>query len=265
LKQETRVRVYAIGERGNSRRQMADFGMILDARTRAKVWTMDLDRTFHAGGGAKNRMIDEVITLPRGNYLVVYQTDDSHSYEDWNVDPPFDKEHYGITVMGAGSSWNPSIVGKYAEERDPNIIAQIVRPGDNVDQSEPFKLDKTTRIRIYAIGEGMGREMSDYGWIEDAKSGVVVWEMTYGMTFHAGGARKNRMVNTTILLERGSYTLRYKSDDSHSFGDWNAEAPDDQQGWGITLFRDEPGAPSPPPVPPVPPGPPGNREDDTDE
>jgi hypothetical protein len=261
LKQETRVRVYAIGERANSRRQMADYGMILDARTRAKVWTMDVDRTYPAGGGSKNRMIDEVITLPRGNYLVVYQTDDSHSYDDWNVDPPFDKEHYGITVMGAAEKWNPAIVGKYAEERDPNIIAQIVRPGDDVDKSEPFTLDRTTRIRIYAIGEGLGREMSDYGWIEDAKSGVVVWEMTYGMTFHAGGARKNRMVNTTILLEKGSYRLRYKSDDSHSFGDWNSDPPDDQQGWGITLFREEIGMPSAP-VPPAPNGPPGNREDE---
>lgn len=254
LKQDARVRVYAIGERGNSRRQMADFGMILDARTRAKVWTMDVDRTSHAGGGSKNRMVDEVIMLPRGNYLVVYQSDDSHSYDDWNDDPPFDKDHYGITVMGAGDNWNASIVGKYVEGRDPNLISQIARPGDDVDKTEVFKLDKTTRIRIYAIGEGLGHELSDYGWIEDAKTGVVVWEMTYGMTFHAGGARKNRMVNTAILLEKGSYKLRYKSDDSHSFGDWNADPPDDQQGWGIAVYRDESGSGMPPGVPPVPPG-----------
>jgi hypothetical protein len=194
----------------------------------------------------------------------VYQTDDSHSYGDWNDDPPFDKEHYGITVMGVGDNWDSSIVGKYVEGRDPTIIAQIARPGDDVDKIEPFTLEKTTRIRIYAIGEGMGHEMSDYGWIEDARSGVVVWEMTYGMTFHAGGARKNRMVNTTILLEKGTYRLRYRSDDSHSFNDWNAEPPDDQQGWGISLFRDDPGSPGPP-MPLPPPGPPGNREEGENE
>ena len=71
---------------------------------------------------------------------------------------------------------------------------------------------------------GLNREMFDYGWIENARSGEVVWEMTYSMTFHAGGGRKNRMVNTTLYLDKGEYTLHYTSDDSHSFNDWNAEA-----------------------------------------
>ena len=81
--------------------------------------------------------------------------------------------------------------------------------------------------------------MVDYGWIENAKSGEVVWEMTYGMTFHAGGARKNRVVNTTILLDKGEYRLRYVSDDSHSYNDWNSDPPDDPTMWGITLYNDE--------------------------
>ena len=262
LKKEARIRVYAIGERDNSRRSMADYGTILNAKTREKVWTMDVDRTSHAGGASKNQYIDEIITLPRGDYMVTYTTDDSHTYNDWNSDPPYDKEHYGITVMGAGEKWDPSIVGKYTDERNRNIIAQIIRPGDNVDAAKPFTLDKTTRIRIYAIGEGMGREMDDYGWIEDARTKTVVWEMTYRMTFHAGGDRKNRMVNTTVMLERGNYILRFKSDDSHSFGDWNSDPPDDQQYWGITLYREDalPGQGAPPSPPGVPEPP-----DDPDE
>lgn len=252
LKDDAKVRVYAFGERGNSRRMMADFGTILDAKTRTKVWTMDLERTSHAGGDAKNRYIDEIITLPRGSYVVTYQTDDSHSYDDWNSDPPFDPEHYGITVMGVGERWNPEIVAPYVEERDKNIVAQIIRPGDNADLAQKFSLDKTTRIRVYAIGEGQNREMYDYGLIEDARTGSVLWEMTYGMTFHAGGGRKNRMVNTTILLARGEYRLRFKSDDSHSYSDWNTEPPEDLQYWGITLYRDDgsiPVSPKPPPPP----------------
>ena len=264
LKTESRLRVYAIGERGNSRRSMADYGTILDARTREKVWTMDVDRTYHAGGAGKNRFIDEIITLPRGSYLVTYVTDDSHTYGDWNADPPFDPEHYGITVMGAGEKWDPSVVSKYVEDRERNILAQIIRPGNDVDLSTPFSLDKPTRIRVYAIGEGVGREMADYGWIEDGRTGRVIWEMTYGMTFYAGGARKNRMVNTTIVLDRGDYRLRYKSDDSHSYGDWNDDPPDDQQYWGITLYRDQsvPGLPGHPnlPNPPEPPEPPDDND-----
>jgi len=89
--------------------------------------------------------------------------------------------------------------------------------------------------------------MYDYGWIENASTGTVVWEMTYSMTFHAGGGRKNRSVNTTLLLEKGDYLLRYRSDDSHSYNDWNVEPPDDPEYWGITLYRDESLEPGPAP------------------
>jgi hypothetical protein len=239
LKEAADVRVLAFGERSNARRTMADYGVIINARTRQKVWTMDVERTYYGGGAPKNRYIDEIIHLPKGNYEVMYTTDDSHSYDDWNDDPPFDPSHYGITVMGVGPKWSPSLVGKYVEERDKSIIAQIIHPGDDENRTEPFSLNKLTRIRIYAIGEGMGRDMFDYGSIENARTGDVVWEMTYPMTFYAGGARKNRMVNTTIVLEKGDYLLRWRSDDSHSYNDWNADPPDDQDYWGITLFRDQ--------------------------
>jgi hypothetical protein len=253
LKKETPVRIYALGERSNNRRLMADYATIIDARTRERVWTMEVERTYHAGGAAKNRGIDEVITLPKGSYIVNYTTDDSHAYNEWNSGPPFDAEHYGVTVMGADESFSPSVVGKYVQQKDPSIIAQLVGLGNDVDRSEKFSLDRTTRVRVYAIGEGQNREMYDYGWIEDARTHSVVWEMTYSMTMHAGGGRKNRMVNTMIILDKGEYLLRFKSDDSHSAQDWNTEPPDDPQFWGITLSRDTGEPPSPPEPPRMPP------------
>jgi hypothetical protein len=123
-------------------------------------------------------------------------------------------------------------------QQDKNIVAQIAKPGDDEDRTVKFTLDKTTRVRVYAIGEGQNREMYDYGWIEEARTGAVVWEMTYSMTFHAGGGRKNRSVNTTIMLDHGTYLLRWRSDDSHSADDWNVDPPDDAGFWGITIFRD---------------------------
>jgi hypothetical protein len=253
LKEDSEVRVYAFGERSNSRRIMADYGQILDARTREKVWSMDVDRTMPAGGAEKNRYLDEIIRLPRGSYVVTYTTDDSHAYNDWNDDPPFDQENYGITVMGVGPGYSSSVVGKYVESRDKGILAQLVRIRDEADASERFTLDRTTRLRVYAVGEGQNREMFDYGWIENAKTGAIVWEMTYSMTMHAGGGRKNRSVNTTVVLERGEYVLRYRSDDSHSYGDWNVDPPEDAMYWGITVYRDEPAEAAAPPAPPPPP------------
>lgn len=252
LKRPAAVRIYAFGEKSHSRRELADYGYLMDARTREKVWTMDVDRSLHAGGATKNVCVDEVVTLPAGSYLVSYTTDDSHSYDDWNAKAPFDQENYGITVMLAGENPDRSIVGTYDDERARGLIAQIITVRDGADRKENFTLDAPTRVRVYAIGEGQKRSMYDYGWIESVGKGVTVWEMTYSMTFHAGGARKNRMVSTTILLDKGEYVLRYVSDDSHSFGDWNEDPPDDQRYWGITVYKDE----SDPPLPPQAPSPP---------
>jgi hypothetical protein len=259
LTQDARVRILAFGEREGFSRAMADYGYVIDAKQRTKVWTMDVDRTYHAGGGIKNRFADEVITLPRGNYLVTYVTDDSHAYGDWNDTPPFDPDHYGITIMGADERFDPSIVRKYATKGGDNIIAQIIRVGDGADREVRFSLGRLTRVRIYAIGEGVGREMVDYGWIQEASTGNVIWEMNYALTVHAGGARKNRMANASILLDKGDYVLHFKTDDSHAYGDWNSDPPDDQQYYGITVYRDEgqeglPALPAPP-MPPLPPQP----------
>jgi hypothetical protein len=240
LKKETRVHIYAIGERSLSNRQMVDYGWIINARTREKVWTMDVDKTEHAGGAQKNRMVDEVMTLPKGTYIVYFQTDDSHAYNDWNSPPPLDAEHYGITLTGEGENFTMNNVEKNTEEQESGIIAQIIQVGDDAKEVRTFTLDKPTHVRVYAIGEGQNREMYDYGWIESAAARNIVWEMTYEMTFHAGGGRKNRMVNTTILLDKGEYKLHYVSDDSHSYNNWNTDPPDDPTMWGITLYREEP-------------------------
>jgi len=66
--------------------------------------------------------------------------------------------------------------------------------------------------------------------------------MTYRTTEHAGGASKNRAFDGTLVLGPGEYVLRYESDGSHSYGEWNAEAPDDPDGWGVTVFRVGPGS-----------------------
>ena len=237
LKADIRLRVYALGERGNSRRQMVDYGWIMNAKTREKIWTMDIDRTEHAGGAEKNRMIDEVITLPKGTYSVFYQTDDSHAYDDWNSSPPFDPENWGITISGEGDDFNQNAVEKNVTPKEEGVICQIIRVGDGANKIQSFHLVKTEHVRIYALGEGQDHDMFDYGWIENSSTGDIVWEMSYAMTFHAGGARKNRMINTTILLDKGDYNLHYVTDDSHSFGDWNADPPEDPSMWGITLYE----------------------------
>jgi len=236
LKANTTVRVYAIGERDDD--EMADYGWIQNAKTRERVWTMDSRDTYHAGGDSKNRMVDEVLTLPKGEYVAYYQTDGSHSYDRWNSDPPYDERHYGLTVMGWGDDYDPGNVAPFTEGDEENVIAQLIRVRDRRHMSKEFTLDKSTRVEVYALGEGVDDEMVDYGWIEDAKTGRTIWEMTYRMTDRAGGARKNRMVRTSLTLDKGTYELHYRTDGSHAFNDWNDTPPEDRIHWGITIYKE---------------------------
>src|ERR1041384_1956963 len=116
-----------------------------------------------------------------------------------------------------------------------SLVAQIVEVLDNEDKTVSFSLTRSQGVRIFAIGEGQGGEMFDYGWIEDDK-GSRVWEMKEPQTTHAGGAGKNRKVDAQITLPAGNYKLRYKTDDSHAFDHWNS-LPPDINFWGIAVYK----------------------------
>jgi CubicO group peptidase (beta-lactamase class C family) len=117
-------------------------------------------------------------------------------------------------------------------------LAQIVSVPDDADKTVEFNLSQSSSVRIFTAGEGDNGQMYDYGWIENAETGKPVWEMKYSETTHAGGAPKNRKIDVVITLPAGKYRLRYKSDDSHSFDNWNAMPPDINF-WGIALYAKE--------------------------
>lgn len=99
LDKDMMVRVYALGE--GSGGELVDFAWIEKANTRDIVWQMDPRKTSHAGGSHKNRGSDVTIALPAGEYILRYESDDSHSYAKWNATPPDDPEAWGVTVFRA--------------------------------------------------------------------------------------------------------------------------------------------------------------------
>ncbi|MCZ6767166.1 MAG: hypothetical protein O7D32_09580, partial [bacterium] len=232
VKKATEFRIYAIGE--GRKGDMYDYSWIVDANRREVVWEMEYRKTEHAGGGEKNRAYDDVITLEKGNYIAYTATDGSHSYRDWNTAAPHDKDRWGLTLMVLNKGDMKNIAA-YEEEADKNIVASIVKIGNNAIRNERFELEKDANVRIYALGEGTNGRMYDYAWIENSETGRVVWEMTYRRTDHAGGAKKNRSYNDTITLEKGKYVVYYESDGSHSFKRWNASPPRDMWNWGVTI------------------------------
>jgi hypothetical protein len=232
------LHVYALGESSEDR-EMADYGWITNTKTHERVWSMDGHDSYHAGGAAKNRLVDEIITLPKGNYIATYHTDDSHAYHTWNADPPFDEEHWGLTIRGSGKDFDPTMIKAFSKEQEEGVLIQIIRVRDSRHVRKTFTLSTPLKVRVYTLGESDGHEMADYGWIENAKTGETVWEMTDRVSTAAGGAHKNRMINKTILFEPGEYDVHYKTDGSHAFGEWNDDPPEDQIHWGITLYKEE--------------------------
>ena len=233
LRRPLAVRVVAVGE--GSRDQMHDFGWILDARTRATVWEMDYDRTEHAGGSSKNRIEEKILKLPAGSYVAHFTTDDSHAFGDWNAAPPLARRRWGMTVVAADASFTAADVAPFDADEEPPALARITRVRDHQEREATFTLERAADVEVYALGESSGRDLADYGWIEEAGTGKTVWEMRYGESEHAGGSKKNRAVRAVVHLVPGAYRVHYESDDSHAFGDWNADPPRDPESWGITV------------------------------
>jgi hypothetical protein len=80
LTRPTNVEVYSIGEL--RRDEAFDYGWIVNADTRKRVWTMTYDDTDPAGGAAKNRLAHETLHLKPGRYVAYFADDDNHGPDD---------------------------------------------------------------------------------------------------------------------------------------------------------------------------------------
>ena len=119
-------------------------------------------------------------------------------------------------------------------ERLPKI-AQMTGVGDDAFETATFTIEEATPAWIYALGELSGpTSRYDYGWLEREGEGTV-WEMDYDRTRNAGGASRNRVEEAYVELAPGTYTLSYRSDDSHSPDRWRGSEPYDPDRWGVTL------------------------------
>ena len=236
------LHIYAVGEHGSDSDEFADYGWIREARRQDGVGD---DRAQHPARGRrqKNRLFDGIVQLPAGDYVAYFVTDDSHSYDEWNTDAPFDEDAWGLALY-ATPSLPPGGFALLEESHGGHArgeagrgatLANLTEVGDDEDVRAEFTIDQPGRIHVYALGEGLEREMYDYGWIENAATGKTVWEMTMRNTRHAGGARKNRVFDDEVQLDAGRYVVHFQTDGSHAYGDWNDRRPPDPHGWGITV------------------------------
>ena len=235
VKEPVRVRLYALGEARKD--ETFDFGWITNVRTRERVWQFRYRHSDHAGGAYKNRLVDKEIELEPGDYDVVYVTDDSHSYHNWNMAAPFDPAFWGLTLWCVKPE-EKNLVGTIdeAESEIWHTIIKNDKARDNDYFAAGFTLKKQMDVFISSMGEGRDDEMYDYAWIVRAgQSHQKVWSMDYYDTEPAGGAEKNRLFDGVINLEAGNYIVYYVTDDSHAYNSWNAAKPFNPEAWGVSV------------------------------
>ncbi|HYE78934.1 MAG TPA: two-component regulator propeller domain-containing protein, partial [bacterium] len=117
--------------------------------------------------------------------------------------------------------------------RQGRMLAAIRQPGNRVDQTVEFRLDRPSPVLIAGGGEIEQDYPYDYGWIENTR-GDTVWAMRYGVSAWMGGNATNRLVVATRTLPAGRYRLRYHSDWAESMEGWVA-APERPDLWGIRI------------------------------
>jgi hypothetical protein len=120
------------------------------------------------------------------------------------------KDKYDLSAK-VKSCWTSDTLYFYVETQD----SQRKRIGDNTKRKK--------------------QTFADYGWIEDSNHHKV-WEMHALDTKYAGGALKNHKIDTVIHLKRGKYFLKYLSDESHAWNDWD-DTPPHAPFYGIIAFK----------------------------
>ena len=155
---------------------------------------MTYRNTRQAGGASKNLMFDNIITLPAGDYLVYFITDNSHSTRHWNEMPPYDPKYWGISLYPIGEKKDDVEIREY-EKFQTEPIVEMTHIRNDQFEMEGFYLEKGAYFNIYAIGEysRSRRDFVDHGWLMHAHTREIIWEMNYNNTQHAGDRKSTRL------------------------------------------------------------------------
>ena len=231
-----RLDIYSVGEICTNG---CDLGRIENMLSSELVWQMSWGNTAPAGGQEKNRVFKGAVELEPGIYSAVYETDGGHSSEKWNANPPFDPDGWGFTL----STFEKDRIAEVDPWKLSEPLVDLTRIGDDELKRTQFSLSEPTGLIVYVMGEiSSGGSLYDYAWIENNSSRETLWEMSRAKSQAAGGDARNRVEMAFLQLEPGSYTVYYRSDDSHSFERWRKRQPRNPERWGVTVFPADAGS-----------------------
>ncbi len=261
LEQDQQVEINGTGFR-KGRKQSVAFtrAWVLNAATREVVW-IDQEADMRDRGRRLVQFRDS-ITLDAGDYEVYYSSFPYHYYktkdkEFWGLERFFDHlfdgdeeesyhtykkewKQFKIVVTGRGNRNSAERIVDVRNMFTKEALVSLLGSDNEAHVRQAFEVQRPLDIQIYALGEARKDGSFDYGWIINTDTRQRVWKFTYDDSDHAGGAKKNRLVDRTLFLPKGKYTAFYVTDDSHSPYRWNEAPPLDPAFWGLTIRTVDP-------------------------
>ena len=107
------VLFYALGE--INRREEYDVAWLEQVHASGETvtrWRMSSEGSLHAGGARKNRKEVVLLRLEPARYTLYYESDGSHSYDQWNAGEPDYPERWGVTMFPVASEGAKMILVK---------------------------------------------------------------------------------------------------------------------------------------------------------
>lgn len=248
LTSDQKVSLEIIGPRlGNY--SESSYVWILNLKTREPVWLLD-DAESDRHDNRRLRSFSDEVSLKKGAYKIFYATnrngfnvfrDGDFSFGDLFRSETYDNEYrkrdvrkFELKLFAKGSELknDESYLASYKNSR----IVDLTKAEHSQYERLSLEVKSTTDVHIYAVGEVTRDGNYDAAWIKNLSTGKRVWQLDHYDSEHAGGARKNRMFNETVKLEKGQYVLTFASDDSHNFDNWNSIPPYDPDAWGVSVY-----------------------------
>lgn len=214
---------------------------VLAAGSREVVWRTGEGKP--AGQARRSSRYRERVRLAAGSYEVYYALEEGAGGSGDAVEGALAHilgaegsggEDLGVWVRGSGRGLSEEEVVRRRERVRAGALVDLAGLGDGVWEARGFVLGAPAEVEVYALGELGPEHASDVGWIVDAASREVVWELTWAGSEPAGGDERNRVARARVALPAGRYEARFVTDRGHSAAGWFG-APRDPAFWGLTV------------------------------
>ena len=197
------------------------------------VWEMG-EHLTPAGGDPTNRRETQALRLDPGTYRLRYRTDGRHDC----VTGTGGADAWGAVLYALDPDADPAAFGvRPVPDRRPagapanGLLAAVDSVGDGQDRTAPFSLAAAGDVWVVATAEVSATGPLDTATIE--RDGAVVWRTTRENTVPAGSDLDHRLFEGPVPLPAGDYVVRYRTNESRSFGDFG---PDSRVLWGARVY-----------------------------